>query len=73
MEVSSQIQDPGCLKLPVDTEREAGGHHSRCGRFGEEGILSLPLIEPRTARIIAWSLSRLRRLINKCGCCSTWL
>ena len=26
MEVSGQIQDPGRLKVPVDTKREAGGH-----------------------------------------------
>jgi len=37
MELSGQIQDPGRLKLPVDIEREAGWHQSRCGCFGEEG------------------------------------
>ena len=43
MEASGQIQDPRRLKLPVDTDREAGGHQSRCGRFGGKGILlSLP-------------------------------
>jgi hypothetical protein len=74
MVVSGQIQDPGRLKLPVETARRAGGHRRRCGRFGEEGILlSLPLMEPRTARLIAWPLNRLRHPINKCGCCSTCL
>ena len=69
MQVSGQIQDSGRLKLAVDTERV--GTIVVVDVSEKRGILlSLPLIEPRTARLIAWTLNRLRHPLNKCGCSS---